>query len=313
VEDARLPGPGIPSQCWLKGGLPLGRVPKDGVISGVPFEQLQPGDLTAVRTVAAGLQPGDLTAVRDVAIRSTLRASAEPLGDRVVPWGQCGGHFWSGPTQCQEGWRCKVRSELYAQCMPPTGSSALSIPDVDKKLANLYVHVAITKAFGGKGVSADALCPRFPSPSKGEEATDTDTEGIIKEATAFATMQQQQEQISAAPSPGPSAEQAPAALVVHSDMLWFGCFRHPPNSEYIYSNEQAGFTTELCLEGCTGFDFALLHNDGHCSCGSDDPRESHFEEVPAATCGDVCPEEAELRPKRYCGGYQTFAVYLSPS
>merc|ERR1712154_591949 len=95
-----------------------------------------------------------------------------------------------------------------------------------------------------------------------------------------------------------------------SSVIWFGCFRHPPSSSYIYSNEQAGFTSELCLEGCSGFDFALLHNSGHCSCGSDDPRESHFQEVPATTCGNVCHGEEHKTPKRYCGGLQTFAVYL---
>lgn len=277
VEDARLSGSGIPSQCWLKGGLPVGKVPKDGVISGIPL----------AKAVQVNGVISDAASIADIAAAQ-------------VRWGQCGGEYWSGPTVCEHSWRCEARSMLFSQCMPPPDTPfPLDIPDVDKKIPSLYVHIAVSKAFGGEGVGAEALCP-IRSPA----TTMTRTTTIAMESS---TLDNTADQV---------ARAAKAEQVLADDHdggpLWFGCFKHPPSSEYVYQNEQAGFTSELCIEGCKGFEFALLHNGGYCSCGGEDPRESHFKEVFAATCGRICPGEDTLTPSRYCGAAETFAVYLIP-
>lgn len=101
----------------------------------------------------------------------------------------------------------------------------------------------------------------------------------------------------------------PESLVTPPGPEWFGCFQQSLQASRIYSNEQGGFSSSQCIEGCQDYNFALLHNSGHCSCGSHDPRQSNF--VPAADelCGVLCPGEEFLSPKRFCGSIDTFAVY----
>lgn len=92
-------------------------------------------------------------------------------------------------------------------------------------------------------------------------------------------------------------------------LSWFGCFTHEPGSKYVYSNEKGGFTSTICANGCDGYSYALLHNDGHCSCGKKDPSLSLFSKVEPQACGGVCAGEEGLTPKRYCGDRKTFAIY----
>lgn len=278
----------------------MGKVPKDGVISGVPSGQAEAVDRRLDDLDFGGDGDDDLSASE---------------AQQQVKYGQCGGHYWSGPQTCESGWRCEVRSELYSQCKPPPDDpSPLSIPDVDTGIPDLYVHVAVAEAFGGKGVSAADLCPtRTVNPTTTTVAPRSSVAEVVIPAEDEASEWAEATEYADQESDGTYEDQDPEEEKAVGDPLWFGCFRHPPGSSYIYSNEQAGFTSSLCIEGCKGFDFALLHNSGHCSCGSDDPRESHFEEVPATTCGSVCPGEESLTPSRYCGGFQTFAVYLNPT
>lgn len=276
VEDAALTSPGQPSQCWLKGGLPLAKVPKDGVVSGVPALSAPPLEASSPQK-----SPHDLQSLSLAEPREALMAGAHL---EQMRWSQCGGKFWAGPVKCAAGWQCKERTEFYSQCTPSKKSQTASIPrpqSVDT-LPNIYVHMAVTAAFGGPGVSAFQLCPISLPITSTETTSHTETSTSIARTGTTTTGQ---------------------------NHLWFGCFKHPRGSKYVYSNEKGGFTSSICAEGCKGYAFALLHNGGHCSCGAEDPRESHFHEVETQACGKVCPDEEALLPRRYCGGQETFAVY----
>lgn len=328
VEDAGLTSPGSPSQCWLKGGLPVGKVPKDGVISGIPGAETPK-------------QEGLLVQNR---------------------WGQCGGQFWKGPTSCEADWECKERSEFYHQCTPPSKVVQLGSPG---EIPNIYVHQSVAAAYGGPGVSAADLCPQATTTVTATTTTRTETSttsiaasttqtsltatsttttlatavvltaiplpGIYgattmtttattptsASATSVAVTQALLTTLGATTtlSPAVTAQQVtvpevmPENLVAPPGPVWHGCFKQSLAASRIYSNEQGGFSSAECIEGCSDYHFALLHNGGHCSCGSHDPRQSKFVLTEEDSCGEVCPGEMLLAPKRYCGGPATFAVY----
>lgn len=147
VEDAGLESPGQPSQCWLKGGEPTGKVPKDGVISGMP------------KAFAATVE----FFIDDVSSRLSWDDVVPPMvlkdGQRQLRYGQCGGKFWRGPTLCPVEYRCAHRSEFYSQCAPEGHEDYVAPGITEAKLPNIFVHQAVTDAFGGTGVTAYDLCP----------------------------------------------------------------------------------------------------------------------------------------------------------
>lgn len=61
-------------------------------------------------------------------------------------YGQCGGNYWNGPTCCEYGSKCQIRSEWYHQCVydpnpePVPTSSSKPSPTVEPKYpcANWY-------------------------------------------------------------------------------------------------------------------------------------------------------------------------------
>merc|ERR1740121_1384316 len=144
VEDAGLTLPGSPSQCWLKGGLPTGKVPKDGVISGIPGAENPHQD--------------------DLLVQER--------------WGQCGGKFWEGPKRCRAAWACKERSEWYHQCLPRGEASKLQ-----GEIPNNYVHQSVAAAFGGPGVKADDLCPQITTTATATSTTLTHTVTVTETRT----------------------------------------------------------------------------------------------------------------------------------
>lgn len=154
VEDAKLEGGGSPAQCWMKDGMPLGKVPKDGVISGLIADVAgdAAGAVSSLQADASERRLALVEAPRDVAM---------PVNDQQVRFGQCGGEFYEGPTKCMLGWLCQERSPLFSQCVPSPDDEAekkLTLPAEDSALPNLYVHNAIARAFGGSGLKASDLC-----------------------------------------------------------------------------------------------------------------------------------------------------------
>jgi len=155
VEDAGLESPGMPSQCWLKGGIPTGKVPKDGVISGVP-------KAIAARSQQAAADGRRKLRGSDEDSYGPSGAAAPEAHTMQMRFGQCGGKFWTGPTKCPPQFRCQHRGEFYAQCVPSSDSDSglPSIPGMSKsKVPNIFVHMAVAAAFGGSGVTARQLCP----------------------------------------------------------------------------------------------------------------------------------------------------------
>jgi len=139
VEDAFLKSGGSPAQCWLKGGLPTGKVPKDGVISGVPF-----GTEGRIPTPAR-----------------RLRHEAQAEGTQVK-FAQCGGKYWKGPTACPEKFVCKERTEYFSQCVAEGSTEANNFglpPHAPKAVPNLFVHQAVAEAFGGEDIASYRFCP----------------------------------------------------------------------------------------------------------------------------------------------------------
>lgn len=46
-----------------------------------------------------------------VSVPLTLVAlAASTTAQQAQPWGQCGGNFWAGPTQCVAGWTCVAQN-----------------------------------------------------------------------------------------------------------------------------------------------------------------------------------------------------------
>lgn len=264
VEDAGLASPGMPSQCWLKGGRPTGKVPKDGVISGIPKAFVM--DSEAGRDLVK--QENEAT---NSAVLGPSSSAAPRTHHRQLRFGQCGGKFWRGPTMCPEEFSCARRNEFYSQCLPISGTGEVfaSLGIEDTVVPNIFVHMAVASAFGGPGVSSQDLCP--------VETTVTTT----KEPDHIKT----------------------------DSVGWYGCYMQGPQSSYVYSNEQGGYTSASCSRACRGYTFALLHNFGHCSCASSKPSDSHFAKVDDLLCGQACTGEEDLKPTRFCGEPSTFAIY----
>lgn len=326
VEDAGLGGVGSPAQCWLKGGLPVGKAPKDGVISGIPGAQ------------------------------------QDPHITKQALWNQCGGKYWDGPTECGRG-RCVEKNEWYSQCLPAEGDTKMlslpGAPQEDTKLPNIYVHAALTEAYGGEGVAARDLCPNFSTTttvtttrltskapatsettsaapadasseegdkeSSDEEATaegaeDADTDKVGKESVSKETDVGEESVSKETSSTDMSTSTAMASETskeeevergASGDGEWYGCFKKIQDANVVYSNEQGGFDSAACVDGCRDFGYAFLHNSGHCSCGENGPESSNFKKVDDWLCRPVCASEEGQTPERLCGGFDTFAVYTT--
>jgi xyloglucan-specific exo-beta-1,4-glucanase len=55
---------------------------------------------------------------RSTTLITRTTSSAPSTGTGVaLPWGQCGGTGWTGPTQCEAPYTCKVQNEWYSQCV----------------------------------------------------------------------------------------------------------------------------------------------------------------------------------------------------
>lgn len=308
-EDAELRSGGSPALCVLKGGLPTGKVPQDGVISGVPFG----------------------TEGRVATERRRLEA-----GGRQMRFGQCGGMFWDGPSECPKGFGCIQRSEFFAQCLPEGAKDGrLGLPPGSKtEVPNVFVHQAVAAAFGGEGVTAEQMCP--PATTTTPTQTTTTAAAPIFTVRPAETWPPTTRRPRSQPTMSP-ADSGDGAVVAWDEGLpaanekgdagefgedvdgqgapaggpilsFYGCYLEMLGSA-VASNEQSGYTSSTCSEACGGFVYALLHNGGRCSCSNTKPELSLLSVVDRSLCGEVCRGEEGLKPKRFCGGAQTFAVY----
>mmetsp|Transcript_7835 Transcript_7835/g.22494 ORF Transcript_7835/g.22494 Transcript_7835/m.22494 type:complete len:1069 (-) Transcript_7835:99-3305(-) len=348
IENAKLKTPGSPAKCVLKGGLPVGKVTRDGVISGAPY----------------GIE-GRVESTR------RLRASAGKLGSDTgsdkaaakvqLRFGQCGGQFWEGPKKCPVDFKCQRLSEVYSQCVPKDAEEAKKAGDkVLKEVPNIFVHMAVTAAFGGEGVTAAQMCPVETTTTTvltsssmetavssstqkrttekivvdeteadgdekaadaddgadsrshtGERAGDDADEGsheADKEADGKAgeeAVGEADDEAGGVADGGDGGEGADDTPTVE----WHGCYMHAAGSDYIYANEKGGYSSTACSIACAGFQYALLHNSGRCSCSSTEPELSLFSLVDPTQCGEVCKMEEGMNPTRYCGTQAGFAIY----
>jgi len=119
-------------------------------------------------------------------------------------------------------------------------------------------------------------------------------------------------------APGAAALAVAVTMSVHTTelgspahMSWVGCFAGELNTTQMRALAYPVSTTVACLNRCHGgtYTFMSLGRGSTCRCIRRFPPESQSRLIPDSQCGNVCHGEEYMTPRRYCGGYRSFAVY----
>jgi len=119
-------------------------------------------------------------------------------------------------------------------------------------------------------------------------------------------------------APGAAALAVAVTMSVHTTelgspahMSWVGCFAGDLNTTQMGASPHPVSTTVACLNKCHGgtYTFMSMGRGSTCRCIRRFPPQSPTRLIPDSHCGDVCHGEDYMTPKRFCGGYRSFAVY----
>mmetsp|Transcript_83128 Transcript_83128/g.235802 ORF Transcript_83128/g.235802 Transcript_83128/m.235802 type:complete len:333 (+) Transcript_83128:2-1000(+) len=222
-------------------------------------------------------------------------------------------------TKCQEASDCQAwtwvkdagldgcPSQCWLKGGTPTNKMAKKgvvsgLPRATSREKHMYLHVVVTKAYGGRGVEPEQLCPVTTTTSTHTTSTSTHSSTTTSTATSSST------RLGMASLRKSSLKPTTA----HSLLSWVGCYTHDDRSGGADQDTDArrrNPTTTACAQQCHGHKYMLLRNNSRCSCMDQHPEKARLRQVEATQCGSVCTDEAGLRPTRYCGAPSAFAVY----
>lgn len=121
VDAAGRPG-AERGECPTDSGVP-DEVVAEAPNSNVVFSNIRFGPIGSTIAGLDGGNPGPSSTVRPTSTTSARQTSTStsagsgPTGQTVPRWGQCGGQYYTGPTQCEPPYTCRVQNQWYSQCL----------------------------------------------------------------------------------------------------------------------------------------------------------------------------------------------------